>query len=93
MRSAIFDSVMRPVVIVVLDPTSDAGPRFFHAPNFPSRLPLPSSCDGTARFGCSTWRDDRPSAGACSQFAPAPEVPWLKGFEPPTSGVTGSLSV
>jgi hypothetical protein len=31
MWSAIFDSAMRPVVIVLLDPTSDAGPRFFQA--------------------------------------------------------------
>jgi hypothetical protein len=31
-RSAIFDSAMRPVVIVLLDPASDRGSRFFHAP-------------------------------------------------------------
>ena len=39
MRGAIFDSAMRPVVIVLLDPASDAGTRFFQAailrrPNF-----------------------------------------------------------
>ena len=32
MRSAIFDSAMRPVVIVLLDPASDTGSRFFQAP-------------------------------------------------------------
>src|SRR5712671_8064678 len=31
MWGAIFDSTMRPVVIVLLDPTSDAGPCFFQA--------------------------------------------------------------
>jgi len=30
-RSAILDSAMTPVVIILLDPTSDAGTRFFHA--------------------------------------------------------------
>src|ERR1700681_4338204 len=34
MRSAILDSAMRPVVIVLLDPTSDASTRFFHAAIF-----------------------------------------------------------
>ena len=34
MRSAIFDSAMRPVVIVLLDPTSDRCPCFFQAPIF-----------------------------------------------------------
>ena len=33
-RSAVSDSVMRPVVIVLLDPTSDRGTRFFHAAIF-----------------------------------------------------------
>ena len=32
MRRAISDSAMRPVVIVLLDPTSDRCPRFFQAP-------------------------------------------------------------
>ena len=31
MRSAISESAMRPIVIVLLDPTSDAGSRFFQA--------------------------------------------------------------
>ena len=31
MRSAILDSAVRPVVIVLLDPASNAGPRFFQA--------------------------------------------------------------
>ncbi len=31
MRGTIFDSAMRPVVIVLLDPTSDGSPRFFQA--------------------------------------------------------------
>jgi hypothetical protein len=31
MWSAIFDSAMRPLVIVLLNPTSDAGPCFFQA--------------------------------------------------------------
>ncbi len=31
MRGAILDAAMRPVVIVLLDPTSDAGPCFFQA--------------------------------------------------------------
>ncbi len=30
-RSAISESAMRPIVIVLLDPTSDAGSRFFQA--------------------------------------------------------------
>jgi len=30
-RSAILDSAVRPVVIVLLDPTSDAGPCFYQA--------------------------------------------------------------
>src|ERR1700682_4550821 len=34
MRSAILNSAVRPVVIVLLDPTSDAGPPFFHAAIF-----------------------------------------------------------
>jgi len=32
MRSVISDSAVRPVVIVLLDPTSDRGSRFFQAP-------------------------------------------------------------
>src|SRR5271156_2406838 len=32
MRGAISDTAMRPVVIVLLDPAGDAGPRFFQAP-------------------------------------------------------------
>ena len=32
MRSAILDSAVRPVVIVLIDPTSDRGSRFFQAP-------------------------------------------------------------
>ena len=34
MRGAISDSAVRPVVIVLLDPASDAGSRFFHASIF-----------------------------------------------------------
>src|SRR5512135_1595080 len=34
MRGAISDSAMRPVVIVLFDPTSDAGTCFFHASIF-----------------------------------------------------------
>jgi hypothetical protein len=33
-RSAILDSAVRPVVIVILDPTSDRGPRFFQVAIF-----------------------------------------------------------
>ncbi len=32
MRRAIFDPAMRPVMIVLLDPTGDAGASFFQAP-------------------------------------------------------------
>ena len=51
MRRAIVHSAMRAIVIVLLDPTSDRGPRFLEAPILCRPDFFHSSCDGTVRCG------------------------------------------
>src|SRR5450755_212070 len=69
MRSAISDTAMRPVVIVLLDPTGDAGTRFFHAsilrrPDFfflqAAMEPLNVAVSLGVMVGRATMRDAQP---------------------------------
>ena len=61
---------MRPVMIVLLDTTGDAGRCFFQAavlrrPDFLIRL----GCDGTLRYFCASTETGGPGAGAKLRLA------------------------